>query len=544
MAELGDYHHHEDEGNDVANLCTKVSNNYEEEGRGMTEIPSCIYCAIACRDNNDTTQEKAFQRIDLANRPPALEEATAAAVTNQTQLGGDSSMDIPPLSPIYALDEGGGGEAKGMGVMDSVLPGDTIARLHVRRSRQDPRFAELEGVVPFDSAAAVQISIDLGHRHPSHTHTRTRIRTQACSSTTRHPSPPSPTRSRRPLPWLLRSRNQEGEEREREEALEQQQEERPVSVLDAHFLPCYIKRTGSSHVGDEIITDERPDSNDEADIVLGVNVHVHRLTDSVVRSRDLRVPRKPAQGPRGLRFDPEPEPEPADIEHPDRKAALEEFRLPPPPVEQVPPTTKTDEAARQPTSRLAEENSDSSTIDTETSIPADANTNTKAGPNHTASPKKKPEGGKGKSVVWDPTVARGEETEESDGSDNDNTNPDSESESSSSHESYERGNEQLATDYYYYHPPSSKPPPQGDPRKRGSLISPPPTPAQSEEYLELYTAAAAATTTTTDKKDHQRDKNDGDETRLASLAMPGRWRGRRIGRGRRGAVCSRCGHRE
>ncbi|TRX91196.1 hypothetical protein FHL15_007984 [Xylaria flabelliformis] len=538
MAELGDYHDHEDEDNDVANPYTKESNNYEEEGRGMAEIPLCIYCAIACRDNNDTPQEKAFQRIDLANRPPALEVAAASAVTNQTQLGGDSSMDMPPLSPISALDEGNGGEAKGMGVMDSMLPGDTIARLHVRRSRQDPRFAELEGVVPFDSTTAVQISIDLDHHHPFHTHTHTRTRTQACSSTTRHPPPPSPAR-RRPLPWLLRSRNQEGEEKEREKALEQQQEERPASVLDAHFLPCYIKRPGSSHVGGEIITDEMFDSNDEADIVLGVNVHVHRLTDSVGGGRDFRVRRKPAQGPRELRFDPEPEP--ADIEQPDRRATLEEFRLPPPPVEQVPATTETDDAARQPTSRLAEESSDSSITDTETSIPADANTNTKAGPNHdTASPGKKPEGGKGKSVVWDPTVARGEETEESDGSDNDNTNPESEGESSSSHESYERGNEQLATDYYYYQPPSSKPPPRGDPRKREGLISPPPTPAQSEEYLELYTAAAA----TTDKKDHQRDKNDGDEARLASLAMPGRWRGRSIGRGRKGVVCSRCGHRE
>ncbi|KAI1739800.1 hypothetical protein F4680DRAFT_448796 [Xylaria scruposa] len=475
VAESSDYHDPDDE------------NNYEE-GREMTEIPLCIYCAIACRDNEVTAVERAFQRIDLANKYPELKAITASAM-DQTQLGGDSSMDIPPLSPISALDESSS-EAKSMGVIDSVLPGDTIAKLHVRRSRQDPRFAELEGVVPLDSS--VQISIDSDH--PFHTHTRA----QACC-TPRHP--PSP--ARRPLPWL-RSRNQAGEEKEKTE-----QQERPASVLDAHFLPCCIKTSGWSHVG-EIFTD-KPGSN-EADIVLGVNFHVHRLTDSV--GRDFHVRRIPARDPRGLGLGPEP----ADIESSDR-TVLEEFRLPPPPVERVPATT--DEAPRQPSSRLAEEeNDDSSTTDTETSI-LDANANTKAGLNHdTAGPEKKSEGAKGKSVVWDPTVAGGET--ESDGSDI--TNSEGES---SSHESYER---EPDADYY----PPRKPPSQGgDPRKRGSLTSPPPTPTQPEEYLESYATAA-------DKKG-QRDKND--ETRLASLAMPGRWRGRRIGRGR-GAVCPRCGHRE
>ncbi|KAI0548128.1 hypothetical protein F4679DRAFT_597027 [Xylaria curta] len=452
---VAEYHDHED---DVTNACTK-----ESKGREMAKIPLCIYCY------RDTALEKAFD----------LYPESKATTGSQTQLGGDSSMDIPPSSPVSALDE----EAKSIGVIDSILPGETIAKLHIRRWRQDPRFAELEGVVPLDSA--VQISItDSDHPFPFHnTHTHTH------TSTPQHP-PPYP--ARRPLPWL-RSRNQAGEEGKTEQ-------ERPASVLDAHFLsPCCIKRTGTgwSHIGDEILTDYEP----EADIVLGVNVHVHRLTSS-----DFRVPAK------GLEFSPEPV---ADIERP---ALEEEFRLPPPPLERVP-----DEA-----SLAEEENNDSSTTDT-----LDANANTKAGPPNHDTEKKSSEGGKGKgkSVVWDATVARGE-TE----SDSPSNNTNLESESERSHESELDD----AEDYYYPPPPSSKPlpppPQQGDPRKkRGSLLTsppPPPTPTQqSEEYLESYTTAA-------DKKK--------DETRLASLAMPGRWRGRRIGRGRgrKGVVCPRCGHRE
>ncbi|KAI1754144.1 hypothetical protein F4782DRAFT_493399 [Xylaria castorea] len=162
----------------------------------MIEIPLCVYCAIACQDNDDITLERTFQRIGLASRQLEWE---AAAAMNQTQFGGDSSMDIPPSSPIPPLGEDGG-EAKSMGRMNSLLPGETIARLHIRRSRQNPRFAELEGVVPMDSAVRISIDVDHPFHTPTHSHTQTRI--------------PRHSLARRPLPWL-RSQNQAGEEKKK-----------------------------------------------------------------------------------------------------------------------------------------------------------------------------------------------------------------------------------------------------------------------------------------------------------------------------------------
>ncbi|KAI0441696.1 hypothetical protein F4803DRAFT_522249 [Xylaria telfairii] len=132
-------------------------------------------------------------------------------------------------------------------------------------------------------------------------------------------------------------------------------------------------------------------------------------------------------------------------------------------------------------------------------------------------PSKKAEG-KGKSVAWDSTVARGE-TE---------SDPDPDPQSESSHESYERE----PADYYT----TQRDPALGgggDPRKRRTPTSPirNETPAQSKEFINLLYPP--------DEPDKR------EESRLASLAMPGRRRGRYVGRGRgRGLACSQCGHRE
>lgn len=188
-----------------------------EEGRETIKIPLCIHYSLACEDDDDaaTLLGKAVESIDA--RP-----ATSGTM-NQTPFGGDSSMDMKPSSPIPSFDEDGGG-ATGISSTDSILPGETIARLHIRRSKQDPRFAELEGVIPLDSTMQMQMQISMDP-FLSHTYKQTHALQR----------PPIPMR--RPLPWL-RSRNQQKEDKER-----------PASILDAHFVPCCIGNTGPSHVG-------------------------------------------------------------------------------------------------------------------------------------------------------------------------------------------------------------------------------------------------------------------------------------------------------
>ncbi|KAI0452216.1 hypothetical protein F5B21DRAFT_527214 [Xylaria acuta] len=451
------YHDHDDENHDVVTRENGLDSGTRasrcEEGRETIEVPLCVYCTIACEhDNSATPPKKALDSIEF--RP--VWQATNAMM-NQTQLGGDSSMDIPPSSPIPHLDEDGG-ETTGI---SSILPGETIARIHIRRSRQDPRFAELDGIVPLDSAVQMQISTDLDH--PFHTHTHT-------------PQRPPPALVRRPLPWL-RQRNQE------------EKEERPASVLDAHFLPCCNEKTArSSHAGELLVCEP---GLTEGDIRLGVNFHVHRLTDLV--GREFHIKRITTQDPAG----PVIGLEPIDVE----RMTPAEIRSSPQPAERG--LAATDEAPKLLTPTLPGEEDEHSSIDTEIDI-AKAhthNTNTKAELNNDTIAEKKPEG-KGKSVAWDSTVAGGE------------SDPASDPGSESSHESYER---ELADYYIPRNPPRRD---GGDPLKRPPASILRETPAQSKEYLELY----------------EPDKRD--ETRLASLAMPGRQRGRRVGR----KVCSKCGH--
>ncbi|KAI8951638.1 hypothetical protein F4801DRAFT_277746 [Xylaria longipes] len=466
MRELDDHHGHEDEGYGVAatdnelNPYTRMSRY--EEGREIIEVPLCVFYAMARENDDDTALSR--KRIEVANGRPV----TTIAPAGTNQLGGDSSMDIPLSSPIPPLDEDGDETT----IRGSIRPGETIAKLHIRRSRRDPRFAELEGVIPLDSA--VQISMDLDHPFHTHTHMPT-------------PSRPPPAPARRRLPWL-RSRNQNEEE-------EEEEKERPASVLDAHFPLCCVEKTARSYVGETLADEPRLT---EANIMLDVNFHVHRLTNLVGRDSH-------GKGITGVQ-DPGFDPEPADTESLE-STTLAEPRLSPPPV--GPALATTGETPMLLPSRLTEEEDKHSSTDTDADTDtADTNThstNTKAEPSNDTISEKKPEA-KGKSVAWDSTVTRGE------------TESDPDPESESSHESYER-----EPDYY-----TQRTTPWGDPRKRPPTSVQRETPAQSKGYIDLY---------------HPDEMGKRDDTPLASLAMPGRRHDRRVGRGR-GAVCSKCGHWE
>ncbi|KAI0481893.1 hypothetical protein F4859DRAFT_476359 [Xylaria cf. heliscus] len=501
FGESDDCQNHSGENRDVRiddelDSCTGVARRRRESD--ITGIPLCVYFFIAYEDDNDIgLPVKAHKRADLVDEVLRW-RATTTTTPNQTQLGGDSSMDIPPSPLIPPLDRDGV-EATGVSNMDGILPGETIAKLHIRRSKQDPRFVELEGVIPLDSA--MQISMDLNH--PFHT--------RACTQPHTPSHPPVPVR--RSLPWL-RSQNQE--------------KERPASVLDAHFLPCCIKKPTHSRVdiyevpqGEDgpVITGAQitPVIESPGSLVavkIGAHFHAHKI---------------PGIDPPQSSYDTHP-PQSQSRDLPKLSTNLHDAKGKTPPKTRSPPAFEvraladTDETSRQLASMLTEEeeeeedkqiNTDTNTdtdtdTDNDTYIVADTTNTNVNNPdmesNKDPIPEAKPEG-KGKSVAWDPTVAGGE----------------SDAESESSHESYERGLD-------YYNTPRNTP--QGDPRKRRTVAPTSlqrETPAESKEYIESYRP------TDSDKRD--------ETTRLASLAMPGRRRGRQIGRGR-GVLCSKCGHWE
>ncbi|KAJ8111329.1 hypothetical protein ONZ43_g5647 [Nemania bipapillata] len=181
-----------------------------------------------CENNDkDTLLKKAVSRIDSTDGGLSRQRWMAlknifTAPTRQTQLGGDSSMDMPaspaspdipiptpiPLTTIKKEDEDGDkAGAEGRDENET----QTIAKLHYRRSK-DPKFAELECVVPLDSAIYVSILDPM-------------------NSPAFRPCPA------KPLPeWmqLLPGRNC-------------RDEERPRSILDAHFPPAaaFLRRETS-----------------------------------------------------------------------------------------------------------------------------------------------------------------------------------------------------------------------------------------------------------------------------------------------------------
>ncbi|RWA06784.1 hypothetical protein EKO27_g8330 [Xylaria grammica] len=139
----------------------------EEMGRArqISEIPLCAHCAVACEtDDRRSLLQRALRRIDAADAglsrlrwrsKSARKESDMVSrntATTQSLLGGDSSMDLvspppdlSPPSPVPCPPNAGGREAD-----------ETIARLHYRRCR-DPRFAELECLVPQHAALYVSI---------------------------------------------------------------------------------------------------------------------------------------------------------------------------------------------------------------------------------------------------------------------------------------------------------------------------------------------------------------------------------------------------
>ncbi|KAI1434357.1 hypothetical protein GGR50DRAFT_407683 [Xylaria sp. CBS 124048] len=120
-------------------------------GREITEIPMCVNCTVA-NEHDDAYKllEKAMDRVDKADGGLSRlrwDKGLAGNVMNgratsalQHQMGIDGSIDVPS-SPIPR----------------PPTPGDTLAKLHYRRSR-DPRFAELECLVPLDSSIYVAIA--------------------------------------------------------------------------------------------------------------------------------------------------------------------------------------------------------------------------------------------------------------------------------------------------------------------------------------------------------------------------------------------------
>ncbi|KAF2966326.1 hypothetical protein GQX73_g7272 [Xylaria multiplex] len=144
-----------------------------ETGRHIFEVPMCVNCAVACEnDDRDALTKRALRRIDVADaglsrlrwkiqgRNEDANRAPGSITARQSLLGGDSSMDLVSPSPDISPAPSPAGsscsvdERRGKGNGEE---GDgTIARLHYRRST-DPRFAELECLVPQHAALYVSI---------------------------------------------------------------------------------------------------------------------------------------------------------------------------------------------------------------------------------------------------------------------------------------------------------------------------------------------------------------------------------------------------
>ncbi|KAI1422837.1 hypothetical protein F5Y12DRAFT_580460 [Xylaria sp. FL1777] len=206
-----------------------------EKGREITQIPMCANCAIACEDDDrDALLKRALRRVDVADGGLSRQRwktrsndksphATMTATTRQSQLGGDSSMDMVS-SPSPNIPH-----SPSPTISSSTVEGkedETMARLHYRRSK-DPRFAKLECVVP--SGAALYVSIFDPMNTPAFK--------------------PSPTK---PLPEWMRllpggGRSQKKTSQQNNNPRQKEDETRacwsPRSVLDVHFPPAVTLAT-------------------------------------------------------------------------------------------------------------------------------------------------------------------------------------------------------------------------------------------------------------------------------------------------------------
>ncbi|KAI1175822.1 hypothetical protein F4777DRAFT_578608 [Nemania sp. FL0916] len=198
------------------------------KGREIVQIPLCANCLVQCeRDDAETLLKKALDRIDLADgglsrlRWKAMQanaKSTPVSVSaliprNGYQLGGDSTVDMPPAASDIPLTEyktvteaENLGQIESRGTNQGERDDETIARLHYKRSSKDPRFAELECVVPLTSAIYVSLFDPL------------------------HPSSAFKPYHAKPVPEWMRllpsERNGQGDEA------------RPRSILDVHFPPA------------------------------------------------------------------------------------------------------------------------------------------------------------------------------------------------------------------------------------------------------------------------------------------------------------------
>ncbi|KAI0874339.1 hypothetical protein GGS24DRAFT_516702 [Hypoxylon argillaceum] len=483
-------------------------------GRQILDIPMCVDCVVECEedDDGDGLLKKALDRIDGTDgglsrrRWMALKNSFAPPVTTTTttrlsQLGGDSSMDMPAspdgIPPLVTFPITNTSNVRPPSPSPSPSPASrdgietpTLAKLHYRRA-QNPRFAELECTVPLDSAIYVSIRDPLNA--PAF---------KPC------PAKPVPEWMR-----LLPGRDCPGEAR-------------PRSVLDAHFPPASaFARTEAREKPEkgEIRGRTRPETE----------VLCPRFTTSVrpfvvsppseisapLRQRGLPRQQRTSSASLGERFRGSV----GSSGSRSRSASpVADFRFPSPPVLYKRPSVVADEPLRRPSSRLMglREDVEDEYADGHGTASAsagagarDQDANAKLRIHTTASGKMSE--GKGKSVAWDKTVAGGESTSESR----------SRSGSESSCESYERkprerGDVGLRRDTT---PPGRRASPLAAVWQRVVKAKTKTPPAQSNEFIDLYAAGKT-----------------GETARLESLAVPGRRRGREIGKG--GRVCSKCGN--
>lgn len=424
-------------------------------------------------------------------------------------MGGDSSIDVPAPSPPGvrpvisppATIARGEGEKRARARKKVVGEDETIARLHYRRSK-NPGFAELECVVPLDSAVYVSIHDPL-------------------NAPAFRPCPA------KPLPdWmrLLPERN----------CRDRRDEARPRSILDAHFPPASsFARPGSGSPSlssrvEELGRDEQP----------GTGKLCPCPPPSAVRS--LSPANSPMSRPQNRQGPTSCESISArsserlgsaeSIGENDRSASPPIFRFPasvsPPPYKR--PSAVVDEPVKRPSPRLArlqeeaghEFGSGAGAASTKPLINPHADkVNRETRPISQSISE-----GKAKSVAWDKSVARGE------------SESGSSSASASTRESscddygcnmlrlreHEREQIGLRRAQSPQTPPKRRPSPLSAVWSR--FVRPRTPPAQSKEFLHLYNTAA--------------DKP-GTKMAVASMAVPGRRRGKEIGGAR---ACSKCGN--
>ncbi|KAI0390179.1 hypothetical protein F5Y17DRAFT_82279 [Xylariaceae sp. FL0594] len=169
-------------------------------GRELVDIPMCANCFVDHKkEDGDGLQEKALERVDKGDGGLSRNRWNVTGHISRTPArkghhhhvgGGDGAEDPPSALPRHSP--------------SAAAPGDTIAKVHYRRSL-DPRYAELDCLVPLESAIYVSLLDPLNT--PSFR--------------------PSPTK---PIPAWMQLLPQE-KERNRSPVLDAW----PHSVLGAHF---------------------------------------------------------------------------------------------------------------------------------------------------------------------------------------------------------------------------------------------------------------------------------------------------------------------